>query len=275
MLEPIADGLITPEVGLWAETKYRLFSLYDTLFSSGMKRKWDKRVYIDLYAGSGISKIRGTQRLVYGSPLIALTVQNPFDKYIFCEKIQENLEALRQRTKRISPNADVEFVHGDCNLKVNEILARIPVASPTSTVLSLCLVDPYNLGINFQTITQLAQRFTDFLVLLALYMDANRNYSLYIDEKSTKMDEFLGNKTWRARWMKAQESRLSFPRFVADEYARSMEELGYLPPPQMKEVRSNDKNLPLYHLAIFSRHNRAHEFWNEVLKYSTDQINMF
>jgi len=38
------DGLITPDVGSWAETKYRLLALYDQLFSTGMKNKWDQRV---------------------------------------------------------------------------------------------------------------------------------------------------------------------------------------------------------------------------------------
>jgi three-Cys-motif partner protein len=275
MQEPTDDGLFMPEVGGWAETKYRLLSLYDTLFSSGMRYKWDKRVYIDLYAGAGINRIRGTQRLVYGSPLLALQVNHPFDKYVFCEKSKQNIEALRERTKKISADADVQIIQGDCNEKISEIMAAIPAASQQSKVLSLCLVDPYNLGIKFDTIASLAQRFTDFLVLLALYMDANRNYSTYIKETSTKVADLLGDKSWRTRWLKAQYSGVSFPRFVADEYAERMSGIGYLPTPRMKEVRSFEKNLPLYHLAIFSRHQRAYEFWSEVLKYSTDQIDMF
>ena len=43
----------------------------------------------------------------------------------------------------------------------------------------------------------------------------------------------------------------------------------------MKEVRSDDKNLPLYHLALFSRSPRAYDFWDQVLKYSTDQTSLF
>ena len=31
------DGLVCPEVGTWAEEKYRLLALYDELFSTGMK----------------------------------------------------------------------------------------------------------------------------------------------------------------------------------------------------------------------------------------------
>jgi hypothetical protein len=43
----------------------------------------------------------------------------------------------------------------------------------------------------------------------------------------------------------------------------------------MKEVRSDEKNLPLYHLALFSRSSRAYDFWNEVLEYSDDQQKLF
>jgi hypothetical protein len=60
------DGLLTPEVGAWAETKYCLLALYDELFSTGMKNKWDQRVYLDyldLYAGAGYSRIQGTSIL--------------------------------------------------------------------------------------------------------------------------------------------------------------------------------------------------------------------
>ncbi len=271
---PEPDGLVAPEVGRWSETKYRLVSLYDTLFSSGMKNKWDKRVYIDLYAGAGYSRIKGTNRLVYGSPLLALMAENPFDKYIFCDDNSELIRALSERCKRIRPNTDIAFVEGDCNERVSDIIAEIPQGSKNSTVLSLCFVDPFNVGIKFSTISKLAQRFIDFLVLLALHMDANRNYSVYVQENSRKIDEFLGDKTWRNAWRQAAQNRNSFPHFLADQYAKSMTGLGYLPTPQMKEVE-RVKNSPLYRLAIFSRNERAYKFWKEVLKYTDDQIPMF
>jgi hypothetical protein len=52
-----------------------------------------------------------------------------------------------------------------------------------------------------------------------------------------------------------------------------METLGYLTTPihKMKRVRSDEKNLPLYYIAMFSGHKLAHEFWDDVLKYGTDQ----
>jgi len=55
-----------------------------------------------------------------------------------------------------------------------------------------------------------------------------------------------------------------------------MESLDYLPTPldRMKLVRSDERNLPLYYLALFSRNATAHNFWNQVLKYGTDQTSL-
>ena len=42
--------------------------------------------------------------------------------------------------------------------------------------------------------------YIDFVVLLAIGMDANRNYDHYVDGNSPKIDEALGNTEWRERW---------------------------------------------------------------------------
>jgi three-Cys-motif partner protein len=268
------DGLIAPEVGRWAEDKHRLVSLYSTLFSSGMKLKWDRRIYVELYAGAGYSKIRGTSKLIFGSPLLALRVKDQFDKYVFCEEERENLDALKVRSERISPRAKIAYVSGDCNKCVPELLAAIPHGEPGHTSLSLCFADPFDISLEFETIRELANaRYMDFLILLALGMDANRNYEHYLREDADKVDKFLGSKNWRERWAAAQWDAIRFTRFLADEFTNSMSSLGYIPPPHytMKEVRSSEKNLPLYRLALFSRHERAYQYWQEVLKYSTDQ----
>lgn len=273
--QPIDDGLETPEVGAWAEDKYRIVSLYATLFSSGMKNKWDTRVYVDLYSGAGHVRVKDTQRLLFGSPLLAIQVQDPFEKYVFCEEDPVRMKALATRTKRLAPQTDVCFIEGNCDDHVRDILNAIPRPSRERTVLNLCFVDPFDLGIRFETLAALADRFTDFLVLLALHMDANRNYEHYVDEKSTKVALFLGDSRWREQWKSAQMTAMSFPMFLADAFAARMESLGYLPPPRMKVIRLSEKNVPLYHLAIFSRNARAYEFWGEVMKYSTDQLGLF
>jgi three-Cys-motif partner protein len=267
------DGLISPEVRGWAETKYRLIALYAELFSTGMKNKWDQRVYIDLYAGAGYSRIEGTRRFLKGSPIIALTVTDPFHKYIFCEEREDLLTDLRARVQRIAPEANASYIRGNCDTQIEGICREIPKASVGNKVLSLCMVDPFDFGLKFKTLRRLSDFFVDFMVLLAIGMDANRNYDHYVDGNSTKIDDALGNTQWRERWKLGGARRRDFRQFLASEFSRSMESPGYLRQPvdRMKLVRSVEKNLPLYYIALFSRHQTAYKFWDDVLKYGDDQ----
>lgn len=268
------DGLFcSSPVGKWAEEKHSNVSLYAKLFATGMKDKWDERVYIELYAGAGYSKIKDTSRTIAGSPIQALLLEHPFDKYIFCEKGAKEIEALRARAERTAPSAKVAFIHGDCNQHVDDILAEIPAHSPGHRVLSLCFGDPYDIGIKFETLRRLSERFVDLLLLLALYMDANRNYDTYIKEEDLKIDQFTGSSRWRNAWKLEMRKGTPFPQFLAEEFSRSMETLGYKAQPfyKMKHVKIPEMNVRLYSLALFSRHSRAYSFWDQVLKYSTPQ----
>lgn len=270
------DGLPRSEVGTWAEDKYRLVYLYDELFSTGMKNRWQSRVYIDLFSGPGLASVQGASKLLWSSPMLALSVKDKFDKYIFCDNDSNYLNALTSRVNGNFPGVDVSYVLGDCNERVEEICSHIPKASKDYKVLSFCFVDPFNLGVNFSTIRRVADFYVDFMVLLALHMDANRNERIYTDPENKTIDDFLGQSSWRARWSKPIAKK-DFPRFLAEEYAAQMETLGYLPVPlhRMKQIRSDEKNLPLYYLALFSRHRLADEYWEQVLKYSSAQRNLW
>ena len=105
------------------------------------------------------------------------------------------------------------------------------------------------------------------------FMDANRNYDRYIKADDVRVEKFLGSESWRDRWGIAQQTGTPFPQFLASEYAKNMESLRYLKTPlyAMHRVRSDEKNLPLYYLALFSRHQRAYKFWDEARKYGTNQ----
>ena len=267
------DGLICPEIGAWSEDKYRLIALYDELFATGMKDKWDTRVYIDLYCGAGHGCIKGTGTRLMGSPLIALSVEYPFDKYIFSDDDPQKLHALRQRVVRMAPNADVTYVEGSCDDKVGEILKAIPRHSSTNKVLSLCLVDPYDFGFKFATLARLSTVYIDFLMLLAAQMDANRNYGNYMSAGNTKIAEALGCANWRAKWESSSMTRERFPIFLAEQVSESLATLGYLPrkAADMKRIKTYDNNMALYYLALFSKHPRAYAFWEDVMKYGTDQ----
>lgn len=260
---------------MWTEAKHRLVGYYAALFSAGMKDKWENRVYIELYAGAGYSRIRDSDRIIAGSPIQALTLKVPFDKYIFCEHDPQKLEALRVRVSRHAPSADVVFIPENCDAGVDKISAAIPQHSKTQKVLSLCFVDPNDIGIRFSTLQSLARKYVDFIVLLALYMDALRAEQHYMKNPS-KINQLLGTPSWLDRWTTAKQTGAEFPRFLADEFAGSMATMNYIPPPfySMRKVFFYEKNFPLYALGLFSRHPLAYELWDKALKGSDDQLDL-
>lgn len=268
------DGLVTPEVGDWAEDKYRLVKLYASLFTTSMRNKWDELVYIDLFSGAGRSRIRGTDRILPASPLLALDLDHRFDRYVFCERAPELMETLIQRVARDYGEVDCRFVQGDVNGNVPRILAELPALVQGHRVLTFCFVDPFSLGnLHFQTISSLAARYMDFLVLIPSGYDATRNESTLVQPDNPVIDRFLGSSQWRLRWEVAKAEGKTFERFVTDAFGESMKGLDYLyeeiESPQL--VRLTGKRTPLYRLALFSRHPLGAKFWREVRKYAPDQ----
>jgi three-Cys-motif partner protein len=267
------DSLPFLETGAWAEEKYRLLAYYLSLFSTGMKAKWE-RVYIDLFSGPGCVRIKRSHNNLRGSPLLALSVRNPFDKYIFCEKDAESMETLRKRVEKYHGDADVAYVHGDCNQKIGEVLSCIPMHSTSHRVLSFCFVDPPDIGIHFRTIRALASaKFVDFLILFALGMDVKRNIPNYMKKTSDKIDLFIGTDNWREEWAESRKSDSSFPRFLINLFERQIFSLGYRKSSKVntKQIRIPMKNVYLYHLAFYSRNPRGIEFWDKSLKGSSHQ----
>ncbi len=266
------DRLLTPEVRPWTVEKYRILGIFNRIFSTGMKKSWDCRTYIDLFAGAGRAKVKGTNKILAGSPLLALDVPDPYDKYIFCEKDEKRLDALKDRVNRVKesrPNVDVTFVDVDCNEKIDEICDAIP---KTRSVLSFCFMDPYNIGIHFETVRRLSQHRMDFLILLAIGMDAHRN-----KRDHRRIGLCLGDDNWMEEWEETERSGERFPNYFASKYASQMMTLGYLDTSRetMHPVRSDKNNLPLYHLAFFSKHPLGHKFWEEARKYGIGQQSLF
>lgn len=277
ILTPLEDdGLVTPLIGLWGERKYRLVVTYASIFAKAMKHHWDTRVYIDLFSGPGRSRIEGTDRIVPASPLLALNISHKFDLYIFCEQDPERISALKQRVDRNHSDTDVKYVEGDANLLTNKILEILPAYGKSKRVLTFCFADPYNLkNLRFHTIRVLAKRLMDFLVLIPTGMDATRNWDLVYTKSDNKVvDDFLGTSVWREAWQEAKAKRQSVDIFLTDFYGEQMRKLKYIYSGShtTELIRLPDKNVPLYRLAFFSRHDLGERFWKDVKKYCTPQL---
>jgi three-Cys-motif partner protein len=271
------DGLPAPTIGPWGNQKLQLVRAFGGMFTTSMRRKWETLVYVDLFAGGGCSRIRGTEIRIPGSPLVALGLNPPFDRHVLCERDHELMTALRTRVSREHPSLDVRFIEGDVNSAVDAILVQLPAPSRDNRALAFCVVDPFKLrNLRFDTLRQLSSRFMDFFVLVPTHMDANRNWMNYLRPGSMVITEFLGNPTWREDWGIAADRNEPIGNFLTNALGRSMEGLGYRYGGVESTVliRSDDRNLPLYRLALFSRHELGEKFWAQARKYNKEQAEL-
>ena len=269
------DGFYIPKIQEWSTRKYRLVANYMDMFSKSMKNKWDKLVYIDLFAGAGVSNYEEKKKIVKGSPLLALGMEYRFDKYIFCEEIDERIDALRERVNKDFAQIDTEIIHGDCNQKVGEIIGEIPEGRK---VLSFCFVDPFKLSsLKFNTIMTLSMnRRIDFLILFPTSMEIRRWRIEYLKKDHTIIEEFLGEESWRNDWRDNKLSDREFVKFIVKQFGEKMISIGYLKNgmDEMHEIKIADRNQSLYHLAFFSKDKLGYKFWRAARAYGDDQLEL-
>lgn len=272
----VPDWNYTPVVREWSLEKYKLVGGYCDIFTSGMKSRWDQLVYIDLFAGAGHVSIQETGKTYLSSALIAMSIPTPFTRYILCEENPERFEALKNRVEKNFNHLNVTLINGDSNQIIDQVYKSIPPFKKGNTMLPFCFVDPYSLNLHFRTIETLGSTILmDFLILQALHMDGNRNLAKYLKDENEKIALYLGNENWRDEFNQRNiDYSANFVKFLADQYLNKMQSLGYIPEKNMHQIRSNERNLPLYYLAFYSKHPRGIDFYKRVEKYTSQQLKM-
>jgi three-Cys-motif partner protein len=272
------DNLPLPEVGEYARHKYALLYGYARMFSTSMKNAWPSRVYVDLFSAAGMARIKQTGDVVRTSSLIALSVPDPFTKYIFCEEDERLIDALRTRVEREHPGIDSVFLNGDANELVDEVLNHLTSGETTGRPLSFCFVDPSGMNdLRFPTIASLAAQKIDFLCLIPTGMDFNRFKADYFASSSLTVQQFSGVEDWRRRFEKAERDGTRPERFLLELFDSQMRSLGYehggadcaVP------IRLPQTNRILYYLAFYSGHPLGRKFFREAAKYSLPQQELF
>ncbi len=122
-------------------------------------------IYIDLFAGSGINKVEGSESLIAGSPIVAIDCANTslkkFDRMYFVDVEEENIRALYARLKLLSEKNEFgwiknrcKFMIGDANeaiYKIRKELDKIPYKN------YLAFVDPYKWELKWEAFEKLLE----------------------------------------------------------------------------------------------------------------------
>lgn len=267
-----SDGLPALMVGEWAEEKHFYLSRYLDMVSTGMRKKWKNLTYIDLFSGPGknIVRINKKKKEIDGSPLITIKLKHPFSKYIFVEKSPQLINALKDRCQKSPIFNKMEFIEGDCNKKIAEIVNRIPEGS-----LGIAFIDPYGLDFWFSSLEKLVNgRSMDMVINFPIGMAIKRNVDRFIKKRWSCLDEFLGDDKWREEYKKRRlKNDRWISKFFLDYYQGKLLKLNYCFDEEKHRflqggvLIKNRKGVPLYYLFFAAKHPAGLYFWKEAIKY--------
>lgn len=122
------DGLPVRPSGRWAEDKLHFWNGYLDITTRAMvgSPHWSGGlVYVDLFAGPGVCRLKETGKRIPGSPMIAANAPKPFRKLLLCEKDARNASACEARLRATAAKDSFLMFVGDCNgIVVRSLAAR-------------------------------------------------------------------------------------------------------------------------------------------------------
>lgn len=165
----VNDGGATTNYGYHTALKLVTLRYVSDVFSrvaAGENQKvrgFDGAVYIDLFAGTGLVKVRGNDDIIAGSPVCAVK-GHPYGYSIFVEKVKHKYELLSKRMERVLAKDKFRVIGGDSNDVVYEVISIVKERFQKPIV--LVFVDPQGMAIKFRTLKALSNEFRncDFLI---------------------------------------------------------------------------------------------------------------
>lgn len=105
--------------GPWTEEKLAILKKYLDAYTTALKNKSFRLIYIDAFAGTGEVELtsvdEGKKEFIEGSAKIAMDVdEKPFDEYIFVEKDQDRCIQLNS-LKEANKNKNIQIENEDAN----------------------------------------------------------------------------------------------------------------------------------------------------------------
>jgi hypothetical protein len=115
--------------GVWphsAKKSWMVSRIVDVV-SKAMTGKWAELGYVELYSGPGRLLDQSTGIELAGSPVEALRVRAPFDRYVFCDFDPDCVHALRERADREDVGSSADVWQGDA--RTSATLSKLGASS--------------------------------------------------------------------------------------------------------------------------------------------------
>jgi three-Cys-motif partner protein len=261
---------------------------YTQAAATATKLKFDARTYIEPFAACGVCVERETGRRSWGSALVALQIDNPFDLYVLNDIDPEATHALASRISEIGipwatvfelgldkPNAlafaeeiggtvaigpKIVVTTGEANALPRFAHALQPRVRRRYT---LAVIDPHAAIFAWNSLMALcmSERAVDVLSLFPDRIDLARGMPYYLRNPSgAKLDAYFGTPEWRNI---VRDNPMHCEHALLRLYERQMEKLLNMRIGRAKGVGPTRRQL-LYHLIFASKSKFGIDLWNKV-----------
>ena len=140
--------------GPWTEKKLAILKKYLDAYTTALKNKSFRLIYIDAFAGTGEVELtsvdEGKKEFIEGSAKIAMDVdEKPFDEYIFVEKDQDRCIQLNS-LKEAYKNKNIQIENEDAN----DFLQNLQ--KDWRRYRGVLFLDPFATEVEWETVEQIA-----------------------------------------------------------------------------------------------------------------------
>jgi len=150
----------------------------------------------------------------------------------------------------------------DANSVIEEVVAQLPPRS-----LGIAFLDPWSLGIHFETIRALTEsRPIDLLILFPDAIDLIRNTDeYYYPKKSPRLDDAMGDSgVWRNMWDEVRDRDSGArKKAIVEYYFGRLSSIGYTYH-DAHDIRGGSG--PLYKVVFACKHPLGLKFWRIAVK---------
>ncbi len=252
------------KVGNWSVEKLELLRKYLKAYTTILsKQEWcEAYYYIDAFAGQGwwLADEDGEEKIIKGSPAVALEVNPPFSWYVFIEQ-DVNRAAELERLKEQYPDKAkyIQVIQDDANSVLQErIIPRMSgVGGRKSPKRGFIFLDPYTTNVEWETIqriqrTKVLEIFLNFPIMAPNRAILWNNPDRVNAESLARMDRFWGSPEWREYVYEEAQSMFG-P--VQKKVAKAGEKLAYVFQSRLGQlfeqvtapvIMKNSKNSALY-----------------------------
>lgn len=269
------DGFSITAAEPWIKDKVSIIRQYLSSFVLNLHGRVDELIFVDLSAGNGLYSLGAKKEIFPAASLMALSLDLPINRYIFCEADNDQSGILKIRINKYFRGKNVIQLEGRPEELIDRLQLYIPQSKGNYKVAVFCLCDLFSLDIPFKTISKLNDLGFSFLIPFTFVLNDQVNYEFYIREQRDKVSRFLGGFKDIERLEKDLTSNSVFYKRLIRIFENNMLSLGLNASTSVHKIDSGLMEVPMYYTGLFSKQFATKAILQDVESARNVQFDLF